>query len=623
MSHSNNCSNGFHCSCCNPLWKSFLPENFNLKDLITEIPIPSKTTEPYMFTVKTDPPSENPGEIITMENGEIIMVEAMGIHNHKIIATGTYDEVKSQMPDHTTERTLINGQTLLPGLIEPHLHILPTAMFNLGIDLSPFEGQDLRDNVPGNKHPYSQTWVIDTMKEKAINAPDNQWLFGRNVDPSLFSADSPKNFNAKILDQISDSVPILIMNASMHLGYVNSYAITYLKDKHNVKVGKDGILHEMPEIVPVIKVVAMSYGTSLLPKLNDEVTKIFDEATKRGVTYMLDAGVDPDFGMVDYLKSRASLNCRVRIAGALVTESQEDFEKRIVGRFEIGKGNELFNLPYIKIVSDGSNQGLTGYQSLPYSCNKDYEKEITLNEGIFNFDHTSDFDELLQTIVAKNYPLMIHANGDKAIKRTIEGLSKTGLTNATIETRRDRMEHASLLSDEDIKKMTELGVSPSFLIGHVGYWGWVFQNTIFSHEKSEKLDRCNSALEHQMRITLHSDNSVTPIGPLRMMEQAITRVMEAAPQELPIQIHNEHERITREAALRAITYDAAWQCHADEWVGSLEPGKYADFVILEQSPLTYNNTKGRYPEEGMRDIKVLETWKGGVLRPFTLAKEYA
>ena len=91
------------------------------------------------------------------------------------------------------------------------------------------------------------------------------------------------------------------------------------------------------------------------------------------------------------------------------------------------------------------------------------------------------------------------------------------------------------------------------MIGHVGYWGYVFQNAILEG-RSEQLDLCKSALSRCMRITLHSDNGVTPLGPLRMMEQAITRIMEEDPNG---NVLNESEKLTPEQALRAVTYDAA------------------------------------------------------------------
>jgi predicted amidohydrolase YtcJ len=151
--------------------------------------------------------------------------------------------------------------------------------------------------------------------------------------------------------------------------------------------------------------------------------------------------------------------------------------------------------------------------------------------------------------------------------------------------------------------MKQLEVSPSFLIGHVGYWGYAFQEAIFG-DKSIMLDLCNAALKAGMKITLHSDNQVSPLGPLRMMEQSVTRIMEADPE---LGTLNAPECITAEQALTAITYDAAWQCYAEQWTGSLKAGNFADFVVLQQDPLSIKD-----PYMNIRNIDVLETWVGGL-----------
>ncbi len=162
--------------------------------------------------------------------------------------------------------------------------------------------------------------------------------------------------------------------------------------------------------------------------------------------------------------------------------------------------------------------------------------------------------------------------------------------------------------------MKRMSISPSFLIGHVGYWGKAFCDTILGHERAQWLDRCASALAAGMRISLHSDHFVSPFGPLRCMEQAVGRVMEATrvppaadAATAPVEVLNPSERLSIAQALRAVTIDAAWQCHLDEQIGSLLPGKQADLVILEQDPLTWQTIDAA----GMRDIVVRETWVSG------------
>ncbi|MDK9442357.1 amidohydrolase [Pectobacterium atrosepticum] len=534
-----------------------------------------------------------------------------------MVATGSYQDVKAKMPKNTLEHQLSGKQTLLPGLIEPHVHIINTAMLSaIGNDVSPFEEQRLRKD-------YNRVWVTSSLAEQAKSDTDknNSWLIGFGADPSLFIG-GEKEFNSAVLDEhVTDKRPVFVINASMHLAYINTCAIKLVREFYKDKVipPDDGILKEIDGIEPVVNVIVSSYPKAKLAlMLIESVNKLFGVASKRGVTYMLDAGVEPKgtqpgFDQVSFLDKWAHLPiCPVRIGGALIITNSDDFKNKVVDHYSPGYGDEHFHLPYIKIISDGSNQGLTGYQSTPYCCNSRYEKTPSeKNIGAFNFTPPTDINTLVDSVVQHQWPLMIHTNGDEAISLTLASFKKAGVTSGSYEQRRDRLEHASLLTDDHLSEMKQRGISPSFLIGHVGYWGWAFQQTILGEERANHLDRCQSAINHGMRITLHSDNGVTPLGPLRMMEQAISRVMEGAPQGTTPAVLREQERISRFAALKAATYDAAWQCHADQWVGSLVAGKCADFVILADSPLTYDSADKNNPVKDMRDIPVLETWKGG------------
>ncbi|MBN7766249.1 amidohydrolase [Pectobacterium brasiliense] len=610
MSEACSHSGSISCSCCSPLWKSFLPD--------TPIDIPEEKSslliETKLFRSALNKDGSPGKAILTLEDGQEVAVEAMGIHGGLVVATGSYQNVKAKMPKHTAEHQLSGTQTLLPGLIEPHVHIINTAMLSaIGNDVSPFDKQKLRKN-------YNRDWVTSYLAAEAKSATNknDSWLIGFGADPSLFIG-GEKEFNAAVLDKcVTDKRPVFVINASMHLAYINTCAIE-LVSKSCKDIPPDGILKEIAGIEPVVNVIVSSYPKAKLAlMLVESVNSLFNVASQRGVTYMLDAGVEPKgaqpgFDQVGFLNTWAHLPlCPVRIGGALIVTSDDDFNNKVVDFYSPGYGDKHFHLPYIKVISDGSNQGLTGYQSTPYCCNNRYEKTPgEENIGAFNFNPLTDINTLVQNVVDKNWPLMIHTNGDEAIRLTLASFKEAGVTSATYEQRRDRLEHASLLTDDHLSEMKLLGISPSFLIGHVGYWGWAFQQTILGEERADHLDRCQSALNHGMRITLHSDNGVTPLGPLRMMEQAISRVMEGASQETASAVLSEKERISRFAALKAATYDAAWQCHADKWVGSLVAGKCADFVILADSPLTYDSADKNNPVKNMRNIPVLETWKGG------------
>ncbi len=167
---------------------------------------------------------------------------------------------------------------------------------------------------------------------------------------------------------------------------------------------------------------------------------------------------------------------------------------------------------------------------------------------------------------------------------------------------RHRIEHCSVNRSEHIARMAASGISPSFLIGHVRWWGKAFRDRLLGPERTAFYDPCASALAGGLRISLHSDWNVTPLQPLRYVQDAATRIMAEGGEVL-----NPGERISVEAALRAVTIDAAWQCRADDVSGSIETGKYADLVLLEEDPTAVDPTT-------IQDIAVSQTRLGGTVR---------
>ena len=605
-----------HCTCHNPVWK-YLEDTLFTEEVIKQFresmgeKISASEPVSIMYTG---------GTIRPVKDGKMDTVEAIGFHDGRVVAMGSKSEVLARMNGlgvKYAQVALRDGHTLLPGFIEPHVHIVPTAMMMGWNDFGPFDEQDLQKT-------YDTTWLNgEIQRAKGELTHKGYWILAHSVDPSLMpfhcgqqgGLNTLQSFSCDSLDEMEKDVPLLMISASGHTAYVNTPALRSIYDsslkiqeeyktfeEYRAHVNSNGGLQEMEEMIPAILAVPkLQLGTTIISGLKGSFDSLFQTANKRGVTLMYDAAMSSILKLVLEIYLFFEI-ARVRIGYAELCESAgaaKEFPpyEPVTELKKVYQGS-------VKVVSDGSNQGLTGYQNERYRCYPDN------NIGFFNFpshsqppEVTEEYRSMVTTIAEKGWPLMIHANGNRAIDFTIEVYRDFlgGNAGAGLE-KRHRIEHCSLLSEENLQKMSDLGISPSFLIGHVGYWGYVFKNAIFE-EKAEQLDLCKSALDKGMRITLHSDNSVTPLGPLRMMEQAITRIMEQDPTG---NVLNECEKISAEQALKAITYDAAWQCHADQWVGSLEEGKMADYVILEEDPITRNKP------EGMRNIPVLETWVGGI-----------
>ena len=565
------------------------------------------------------------GTIRALVGGSIDKVDAIGFHEGKVHAVGSQDYVKTKMESlqtHYQEIPLPDGHALIPGLIEPHVHIIPTAIFTTWNDFSPFEGQHLQ-----------KEYSVDYLEQLIASAKSNLegsgllqkggWILATGVDPSLMEFtvvpngyNKLTNLEPTVIDKMETETPVFMMAASGHTAYVNTAALdriyhawlnwhlrhqydTFQKYKDYV-ISKGG-LQEMADIIPAFKAIPL-FQVHIL-KFLENLNTFVDTALSRGVTLLYDAAsVDATIAIIDvYLSFHRK---KIRIGYAKLCNSISDAEKLP----DYHPMTEFRNNYHgsVKLISDGSNQGLTGYQYENYCC------EPKDNKGAFNFPPFShpdemtadcDFTKIIQKIVDKGWPLMIHANGNKAINLTLDAY-QIALNGKSGMPKRHRIEHCSIVDQDTLKRIQSLGISPSFLIGHVGFWGYVFKKAIFE-EKANHLDVCQSALKMDMCISLHSDCFVTPLGPLRMMEQAITRIMEGD-RDVP-EVLNQSEKITPEQALKIITYNAAWQCHANKWVGSLEEGKMADYVILAEDPIA----RGHKNPVGMRDISVLETWVEG------------
>jgi predicted amidohydrolase YtcJ len=255
-------------------------------------------------------------------------------------------------------------------------------------------------------------------------------------------------------------------------------------------------------------------------------------------------------------------------------------------------GHDRLQVIGMKFWSDGSNQGYTGYQPEPYVS--------STNRGTANYT-LEQLTEGMRKAHENGWQIAVHANGDAAIDLTLQAYEAT-LKKSPRKDHRHRTEHCSVAHPEHIAKMKELGTAPSFLIGHVYFWGRAFRDRILDPERAANYDPTAEALKAGIRWTMHADYDVTPIEPLRYVENAVTRIMRDRGQVL-----GPDQRVTVQQALKAVTINAAYQCRRDDVAGNLESGKYADLVVLERDPTAVHPT-------AISEIKVLETWLGGFKR---------
>lgn len=523
------------------------------------------------------------GSLITGDDSRP-RAEAMAVAAGRILAVGSRADLESFVGPGTKVLGHPSG-TILPGFVEPHLHLVSSALVFDGVDCSPYTNKTLDA-------------VLAALKAAAATTPAGQTVVGQLFDPSLLPGQP--DLTAALLDQISTTVPIVVMNASQHFFYVNSaaYAAAGITAATPNPPGGDygarngtltGIIAENAAMLSFIKV---------LPPLTPEViataiTGIAAMAAKQGVTYVHEAATGAIAGVqeVDLLhQAFGQAGFPVRGSMSLWGERLGDFT---AAGIVPGSGDDRLRSQTIKWVSDGSNQGYTGYMRENY-LGRD-------TRGAPNFTPEQLAANFAKTVVA-GWPIMCHANGDAAMDMVMAAFASTAKLPDWELAKRHRIEHASLLHDEHIAAMASLGITPSFLMNHVRLWGRVMRDDILGAERANLLDRYGSAVKAGLRASFHCDFSVSPIGPLNYIATAAARTMADGGEVL-----NAAERVTVAQALRGSAIDAAWMCHADGLVGSLAAGKAADFVFLGDDPLAHENDP-----DAVREIPVLATYLDGV-----------
>lgn len=531
------------------------------------------------------------GPIVTV-NAKNEEVQALAVQNGKIVAVGTKDAVTKEWQASNTKVVDLQGQTLMPGFVEPHVHIMVTAVFEgLGLNLSNFT------------LPYdTKETLIQKMKAGLKNVPAGGWLFGFGVDPSRTSPFMAE-LTADDLDKVSTTVPIFIVNQSGHIGYVNHKALElagvtnktpnpagggiYVKDAKGQLTGK---LVEPPTYLPFMAKMPNPTEEQLFAAIQGTMKRM----ASTGVTTASEMSVGGNFGVdkeIAIYKAIFAKNASpIRVRGYLFSETLPPGYKAI----KPNEGDDKLRFIGIKYITDGSTQGLTAALNQPYSYPKDSKWSGSLNYK------DADIYASMKSYFDQGWQISSHSNGDKAIDQALNSYAKLLAGNPKPQERRLRIEHFTVNHPEQVTKSVKLGVIPSFTIGHVDYWGAAFNNHIIGPERAERIDPAGDFKRAGGKFTLHSDSPVSNVGPLNYVSEEVTRLWQLPPQK----VLGPTQAVSVDDAIRAITIDAAYQIFADNIVGSLEVGKQADLVILEKNPR-------KTPPAEIRNIKVKETWVDG------------
>ena len=508
--------------------------------------------------------------------------EAIAVSGGKIVKLGAASDIMA-MATPKTQVIDLQGRTLLPGLIDPHNHTVLSAFYlELLTDVG-YQKNKTRDDLIAN------------LRMLTAATPEGAWVMTSNFDNLLQGGD----LSREELDKISTTTPIFVWYTNGHDACVNSAALKAAGIPEDVGElpggghfgrGPDGKLNGLVyEEFAILKTIKPG-----LPKITPAiaiaaVNKFMQACAAAGNTLLHEPGTMRSEWIEPFTKlaSQAPL----RTSASLMYEDMKGYEpyrKLGIGPKATLFPDTLFTLYGVKLIGDGSNQTETGAQTQPYLN--------STSSGTPNFD-AAQMNKMVADVKAAGLPCLIHCNGDRTIDIALDAIEAAYGSSAELGI--NRIEHATMARQDQIERMKKLNVEPSFLMNHVTLYGAAYRDQIFGPERAGFMDPAGACDKAGLRFTLHTDSPCSPLGSLRLVKTAVTRLC-----EVDNSVIGGDQALSVQRALEAVTIDAARQVGQADRLGSLEAGKEADFTILEDDPFTV-------APASIADIKVSETWVAG------------
>ncbi|MAF29517.1 MAG: amidohydrolase [Croceicoccus sp.] len=516
--------------------------------------------------------------IVTLEDGGQ-SVSAVAVRAGRIAWVGDREKAAHLRGSHTQIHEL-GAHALLPGFVDAHGHLALTAMTTDTANLaSPPVGPvaDLA-GLQGELRAYMATKEI----------PPGEWVMGFGYDDSLLK--ERRHPTRTELDAVSGEHPIVLLHVSGHLMAGNSLALQTAGITSETPDPEGGtIRREADGRTPggVVEETATYAFRAVLarPPTADQFERAVQAFARHGVTTIQDGASSPET-----VAQLEELDAAGRLKVDVVAYPVGMDPKAIPADFAFGTRGRL-EVPGIKLVLDGSPQGKTAYLSQPYhvppeGLAADYRGYPILTEP------------QVQGIVAhwlgRKIPILAHANGDAAAELLIDAVEAA----APGHDHRTVMIHAQTVREDQLDRMSRLGIIPSFFSTHTFYWGDWHRDSVLGPERAERISPTRSAMHRGMHFTVHNDAPVVPPDMVRLLWATTNRKTRSG------RVLGAEQRLTVEEALRAMTVEAAYQSFDEADKGSIAVGKQADLVVLSGNPLE------TAPAE-LLELRVEETWSRG------------
>ncbi len=519
-------------------------------------------------------------------HGKLQQFQALLVDHGKVVATGTTDELTKRA--NSAEIIDGHGKTLLPGLIDAHGHVLELGYARNNVDLS------------GTK---SLDGALAEVKAYAAAHPEAKWIRGGGWNQEIWKLG--RFPTAKELDAAVADRPVWLSRIDGHAAWANSAAIKLAGVTKSTKNPSGGRIERDADGNPsgVFVDGASALVDAVVPALTaqDKVAALdtaLAEMASVGLTGVSDAGIDlENYQLYRQYADAHKLTARIY---AMIRDTGDSFDAISKDGPLIGYGNDFLTVRAVKLFADGALGSRGAAMLAPYS-------DDLHNRGLL-FMPPATMTAKIEKAFAKGYQVNIHAIGDHANREVLNSYAAAYKAHPEAIALRNRVEHAQIVSLQDIPRFVTLHLIASMQPTHATSDMNMAEDRV-GHERIKGAYAWQRFLKQGTVIAAGSDFPVESPNPFYGLYSAVTR-----------QDHQGHppggwyaqQDLTLNEALRAFTLDAAYAEHAEKTLGTLEPGKWADFILVDHDVM-------KDPSSKIWDTKVLQTWVGG--KPVYVARD--
>jgi predicted amidohydrolase YtcJ len=546
------------------------------------------------------PPSHifHNGKIVTVDP-QFRIAEAMAIRDGRIVAVGTNAPVR-KLAGPGTEQVDLGGKTVLPGLIDSHVHAPAASMYEFEQPVPDMQSVEdvlayfrarAEKTEPGRWITLSQVFITrlreqryPTRAELDSAAPKNPVAFRTGPDASLNSmALSMSGIDATF--KVAAGEPCRV--------------------ERDGKGQPTGILRNCGRYIKSGSSPSSPTDADRLARLRE----LLADYNSIGITSIVDANADRG-GVELYraLLDKKALTCRVFMAFGV--DAQAPIEKieaaiREAAANPLHRHNDMLWLRGIKAFLDGGMLTGSAYMRQPWGVSTIYSIDDPAYRGV-RFIEPEKLYQMAKLALANDLQFTAHSQGDAAVDAMVEAYERIDRNDFKVRDKRPSITHASFMSQEAIAKMKALGVVANlqpawlYLDGVTLRQQFGADRLAYFHPYKTLFDQgvtVGGGSDHMQKIG--SLRSINPYNPFLAMWTTIVR----QPRGADTPLHPEQD-LTREQAIRLYTINNAFLTFEETRKGSLEAGKLADFIVLDRDILTC-------PVDQIKDIQVEATYLGG------------